>query len=312
MGGSGGGRSYSSSTMTIGDRLEQANQRVDRQRYDSEVNELLQDALQGLNERDAEDDRDRLDAILGAICGGGDETISLRFGGSVRKHTYVDGFSDVDVIAVLNSSELADLSPQEVLRTFASRLRERLPGVEVEPGTLAVTVRYPDGREIQVLPALSTKTGLRIANTDGRGWSDVVRPDAFARKLTAVNQANGNRVVPVIKQFKGIVETALPATVKLTGYHAESLAIEAFAAYDGPLTSKAMLRHLCRTAVESVITPIADRTGQSLHVDDYLGAANSQARRDLATRLDRLAKRIEDADRRGDAEAWRSLLGCEA
>ena len=206
-------------------------------------NELLQDALQGFNERDAEHDRERLDAILDALCGPGDETITLRFGGSVRKHTYVDSFSDVDVVAILNGNDFAELSPQDVIGTFASRLRERLPGVEVEIGTLAVTVRYPDGREIQVLPALATKTGLRIANADGAGWSNVVRPDAFAQKLTAVNQANGNRVVPVIKLFKGIVETTLPATVKLTGYHAESLAIEAFATYDGPLTSKAMLRH---------------------------------------------------------------------
>jgi hypothetical protein len=312
MGGSGGGRSYSSSTVTVDDLLRNAHQQVDQRRYDAEVNELLQDALQGFNERDAEDDRERLDAILDALCGEGDEAITLRFGGSVRKHTYVDGFSDVDVIAVLNGSELAHLSPQEVLSTFASRLRQRLLGVEVDAGTLAVTVRYPDGREIQVLPTLPTKTGLRIANADGQGWSNLVRPDGFARKLTAINRANGNRVVPVIKLFKGIVETALPAMMKLTGYHAESLAIEAFATYDGPLTSKAMLRHLCRTAVERVRTPIADRTGQSLHVDDYLGGPNNQARRDLATRLDRLAKRIEDADRRGDAEAWRSMLGGEA
>jgi hypothetical protein len=312
MGGSGGGWSYSASTVTVGELLRKAHQQIDQQRYDAEVNELLQDALHGFNERDTELDRERLDAILDALCGEGDETIALRYGGSVRKHTYVDGFSDVDVLAVLNGGEFADLSPRELLRTFASRLRERLSNVGVEPGTLAVTVRYPDGREIQVLPALSTKTGLRIANADGEGWSNVVRPDAFARKLTAVNRANGNRVVPVIKLFKGILETALPATMNLTGYHAESLAIEAFATYDGPLTSKAMLRYLCRTAVERVRTPIADRTGQSLHVDDYLSVSNSQARRDLATRLDRLAKRIEDADRRGDAEAWRSLLGGEA
>ena len=59
-------------------------------------------------------------------------------------------------------------------------------------------------------------------------------------------------------------------------------------------------------------TPIEDRTGQSLHVDEYLGGANSHTRRELGTRLERLVKRIEDADRRGDAEAWRSLLGEEA
>ena len=312
MGGSDGSRSYQSSTATVGDLLRESNREVNQQRHDAEVNELLQDALQEFNDRNTQQERERLDEILEILCAEGDETVVLQFGGSIRKHTYVDGFSDVDVVAVLNGSELAGQSPQDVLRTFAARLRDRLSGVQVETGTLAVTLRYRDGREIQVLPALSTKSGLHIANADGEGWSNVVRPKAFAQKLTAVNQANGNRVVPVIKLFKGIVAAALPSTTKLTGYHAESLAIEAFATYDGSLSHKAMLRHLSRASVERVTTPIQDRTGQSLHVDDYLGQANSHARRELSARLDRLAKRIEDADRRGNADVWSSLLGEEA
>lgn len=308
----GGGRSYRPSATTLDELVREAGQSVDQQKYEAEVNALLQDALRDFNDRDTAEDRARLDAILDVLGGEGDEAIDLRFGGSVYKHTYVDGLSDVDILVILNGTSLVGRSPQAVLRAFATRLRDRLPGTEVDPGKLAVTVRYADGREIQVLPALSTETGVRIASPDGKGWSNVVRPDAFARKLTAVNQANGNRVVPVVKLFKGMVEATLPSKLKLSGYHAESIAIEAFEGYDGPLTYKAMLHHLCRASVERVVRPIRDRTGQSLHVDDYLGGVGSQARRELAARLDRLAKRIEDADRRGDADAWGMLLGEEA
>lgn len=216
--------------------------------------------------------------------------------------------SDVDVLSILNDPRLADSSPSEVIEHFAEQLRGGLSGVQVDVGNLAVTIRYPDGREIQVLPALATATGLRIARPDGSGWSPVVRPDAFARKLTTVNQANANGVVPVIKLFKAMVEKALPASVKLSGYHAESLAIEAFERYDGSLTPKVMLRHLARTAVERVLAPIHDATGQSLHVGDHLGAADSTTRRDLSLRLERLAKRIENADHRMDADAWNGLI----
>lgn len=306
-GGSGG---YSSpSGSTVAQRLAAARASSDENDYDVEVNRLLQDALQEFNDRDAAADRVRLDAITAAIGEEGDDALTLRFGGSVSKHTHVDGLSDVDVLAVLNGSELAGNSPAEVIEHFATRLRGRLSGAQVDVGNLAVTIRYPDGREIQVLPALATKGGLRIARPDGDGWSPVVRPDAFARKLTAVNQANGDRVVPVIKLFKAMAEQVLPANSRLSGYHAESLAIEAFERYDGPLTPKVMLRHLAGVAVDRVLDPIRDATGQSLHVDEHLGGAGSPARRDLSIRLGRLAKRIDDAERRMDADAWNGMIG---
>ena len=57
-------------------------------------------------------------------------------------------------------------------------------------GNLAVTVNYADGAEIQVLPAIRRSNGgIRIANPGGAGWSNVVQPENFARKLVEVNNA---------------------------------------------------------------------------------------------------------------------------
>ena len=71
-----------------------------------------------------------------------------------------------------------------------------------------MTVTYKDGIQLQLLPALRTPTGIRIA--DGEQWSTVVRPKRFANKLTDINRSNNNLVVPVIKNAdqKGIVQIA--------------------------------------------------------------------------------------------------------
>ena len=67
-------------------------------------------------------------------------------------------------------------------------------------GNLAVTVSYSDGTEIQILPAIRTNSGgVRIANPGSNQWSNVARPDDFAKKLAKVNTVRDGRVVPIGK-----------------------------------------------------------------------------------------------------------------
>jgi len=169
-------------------------------------------------------------------------------------------------------------------------------------------VKFADGVELQLLPAVRTQTGLRIASADGSGWSNVVRPQEFAMKLTDVNQACGRKVVPVVKLFKGL-QTALPATSQIKGYHVESLAIEAFKSYTGRQTYKDMLLHLVRTGAQRVLSPVNDTTGQSLHVDDYLGSTSSADRTRVSKTLDRLANRLATADSRASLSDLTNIFG---
>lgn len=229
----------------------------------------------------------------------------MMFGGSVKKHTAVDGLSDVDTLVVVNKSSLADSSPAEILDYLRQRLSERLPSTDIKVGALAVTVTYSDGIQVQLLPAIKTPTGMRIA--DGNDWSRVVRPQRFAEQLTEVNQRCGNQVVPTIKLFKGM-QSGLPRDQQLSGYHIEALAVESFRDYDGRFTAKDMLAHLVRSAKERVLNPITEQTGQSDYVDDKLGAAYSAPRLRISAALDRIAERMDEADRRGDAERIRELF----
>src|SRR5262245_43640938 len=103
MGGSGGG-SYGGSgdSAALADR---ARQELARQELIAEVNDYLGELLKGFNDRDAKLINDRLTDVL--VCLGEDvaDVDRLVFGGSVAKHTYVDGLSDVDALMAMRNVE---------------------------------------------------------------------------------------------------------------------------------------------------------------------------------------------------------------
>jgi len=92
-------------------------------------------------------------------------------------------------------------------------------------------------------------------------------------------------------------------------YHAESLAVEVFAGYKGPFTNKEMLRHFFSKGAEQVMSPIRDRTGQSVHVDEYLGSQGSLERKIVSDAFSRAARRMERADSTGRLEDWQNIFG---
>lgn len=280
-------------------------------RFESEVSEIL-DQILAESHRDTETTREHLDEVKEIIEQEDIGSIEMRFGGSVSKHTYVDGLSDVDVLLILDRTELSDASPPEVLdyvKTILSDSKSRNID-EVSTGKLAVTVRFTDGEEIQLLPAVKRGEGYRISDQNGENWSNVIRPDRFAEKLTEVNQDNGGKAVPVVKLAKSII-SELPEGQQLSGYHVESIAIEAFKSYpdDKPKTSKAMLRHFFENAKDVIRSPIKDKTNQSMNVDEYLGPENSAERIRMGYAIDRIGRRMKKADEIGSVDEWKSILG---
>ena len=78
------------------------------------------------------------------------------------RHTYVDGLSDVDVLMTLNDSSLVSQSAQTTIERMAELIRQRLPNSDVSTGQMAVTIKYSDDIEVQVLPAIRTPSGIRV------------------------------------------------------------------------------------------------------------------------------------------------------
>ena len=246
---------------------------------DDTVNGYLRERLREYNDRDTEAIQRHIRGLRDALRQDTDEVIEIRYGGSVIRHTYVNGLSDVDALLILNDTTLSGRDPRTVIGRMAELIQRRMPNTNVSTGDLAVTIKYSDGHEVQVLPAIRTKSGVRIANPSQNQWSNVVHPERFARKLTQTNQANNGRVIPAIKLTKALVERQVQSKRDhISGYHIESLAIDAFKNYNGPYDLKSMVNHLTAYSSKAVVQPIKDSTGQSRNVDDYMGPQNSPTR----------------------------------
>ncbi|MFX0201000.1 MAG: CBASS oligonucleotide cyclase [Candidatus Hodarchaeota archaeon] len=306
MGGGGGGRGsyFPRAKKDLEKLIWDSKKDADRERLDSDVNKLLREVLASC-ERDPAKVQERLDNIADVIK---DEANMERFlfGGSVAKHTYVDGLSDVDALVILNREDLTERSPVEVLDIFHKSLQDRLTYDEVkslEKGGMAVTVVYRDGMEIQLLPAIRTGPKVIIPSAGSKGWKEI-DPKAFQKALAKANERVNCALVPAIKLVKSI-NAGMPEQKRLTGYHIESLGVEAVKGYRGAKTVKALLTHILHHASKGVLNPIQDVTGQSRIVDAYLGEQNSTKRRVVADALASIVRKLNAAT---TADHWKAIV----
>jgi len=302
MGGSGGDFFDSSD---IARQLREIETQTKNQQFESEVSEIINSLLADYNNRDVQKIQGHLETIKHALEKEIEGTLDILYGGSIAKHTYVDGLSDVDALVLINNSGLRNKSPVEVKKYFVQRLQARLPKTEIKEGRLAVTVKFKSAK-IQLLPAIRNESGFKIADASGSHWS-AIRPRKFTKLLTEVNQNNGGKVVPIIKLIKSII-SGLPENQRLSGYHTEAIAVEVFQGYQGAKKTKAMLQYFFEESPTKVLRQLRDKTGQSMHVDDYLGAKNSPDRNRISKSLDRINRRIKKANGAQSVEQWQNIL----
>jgi hypothetical protein len=312
MGGSGGGGAFvGRSPEELRDLVRKAEDKSTGASFDAELGEILGKLLGAFNGRNHELVRSRLEDVKSALKNEIDGAFDQMFGGSVAKHTFVDGLSDIDSLVILDNTTLEAKSPQKALAHMTRVIAKQLGSeAKVEHGRMAVTVTYPDGMEIQLLPALKGKgSKVHVPSSRIDGWSQI-DPVGFQEALTKYNKQCGGKLVPVIKLAKAI-NGQLPKAQQLSGYHMESLGIAAFKGYTGEKTSAAMLPVFFERARELVLKPIRDSTGQSVHVDAYLGDANSQARQAASHVLGRIARRMRNSTNAASDAQWRALFGLE-
>jgi len=307
MGGSGGcWRNWR--PIDIGQRVENVDRDVETAKFESGVSDLLANYLKDFNNRDIETVRERMDKIKELIADDIQDAIEQNFGGSVAKHTYVDGISDIDALVILNGTELVS-SPETAKVAIADILRKRLSSdCEVRTGQLAVTVTYHDGMEIQLLPVIKKDDGgLKIQSSRRPdAWSNI-NPTGFQQALTKRNQECNGKLIPTVKLVKAINGT-LPEAKQLSGYHIESLAIAVFRNYQGSKNTAAMVQEFFKRSPDLVKQPIRDSTGQSIHVDDYMGVSGSAERQYASQTLSRIYKRMQNAAASKDLDGWCDLF----
>jgi lambda repressor-like predicted transcriptional regulator len=306
MGGSGGygfGRAHDSAWQPAD--LENSLQHTRQQVAEAELASVFADALSKINQIDTEALNLHKEEILKALQSEFEDASDLRGGGSYTRHTYVNGLSDVDILIDLGAYSSSSIphkaDSRAVLADMERRLRQRFPHTHIESGRMAVTIRFSDGLELQVLPAFRYHSGYKIPNPQGSGWT-ITRPQVFAKLLRERNAEIGGKVLPCIKLAKQVCNNK---GVEIKSYHLENMVLKAFEHYTGSRSEEEMLRHLFNQAKVLVATRMKDVTGQEVYVDRYL--SNKTARNQLARQLATIEKEIIAA--KVDSNVWKQLLG---
>jgi SMODS domain-containing protein len=309
MGGSGGGDPFVHRTPEqLAKQVRQAEDDTTIKVFEADLNALLGELLSTANSRDVGLVQERLDDIKDELSDSLEGSLDFLFGGSVAKHTYVDGLSDIDSLLVLNGTGLEREKPSTALTKVADIVRAAAPtSASVGAGRLAVTVQYSDGMQIQLLPAFKFRDGLKVPSFLRDDWSSI-SPEGFQQALTSRNRECGGKLIPTIKLAKAVIGN-LPEKQRLSGYHVESLAIAGFKDYAGTKTTAAMLPVFFERSRELVLQPIRDSSGQSVHVDAYLGEPNSEQRKAASHVLGRIAKRMRNASAHMSRDQWRATFG---
>src|SRR5258708_6749444 len=126
MGGGGGGSSY---TGWQPDRLKDILREKSNQsalEFEGNLAGYLSELLAGFNSRDTDLINERLETAKSALEDRLEGSFDQLFGGSVAKHTYVDGLSDIDSLLVINGSDLAEGTPREALKKIEKILSGKL------------------------------------------------------------------------------------------------------------------------------------------------------------------------------------------
>jgi hypothetical protein len=311
MGGSAGTFNRNRPPEKLREMVREAEAKTADVAFQGQLAETLGDLLSRFNGRDVATVRERLDSLKEALSGEIDGSFDQLFGGSVAKRTYVDGLSDIDSLLVINDTDLRDQSPQATLNKLEKILHDAFgTRLAISRGRMAVTIEYADGMTIQLLPALKMEGAhLKVPSSRTDGWSKI-DPVAFQNALSTRNDECRGKLIPTLKLAKAI-NGQLPPGQGLSGYHMESIGIAAFKGYSGELSTRAMLPYFFERAKELVLSPIKDRSGQSIHVDEYLGDARSEQRQIIGHVLSRIARRMQNATAANSVPQWRAIFGLD-
>ena len=278
--------------------------------HNAQVNAALSSVLQQYHVRDVASVRGRIEDIqrsLADLSRGG--PAQLNFGGSISNRTSIDGLIDADLLVFYDGGQGRVSTPQELLDALAERLRRELANqeVSVRTGLTAVTVAFPDGTDIQLVPAVRDGSTSKVPSGQDREWYSVDNLDVLAQQLGEADAACDGRLVPVIKLVKSML-AHVPRNIRPTGYHVADLAIQVFREYSGPTNYKDMIQQFFDRASELVLDRSTSWTGPLSSIDEHFGPGGSRRRRYLSRVMRRLARRIAIADRMGSVNDWLDLV----
>lgn len=219
--------------------------------------------------------------------------------GSYPRNTRLDPLDDIDIVAVVESTEPWDDDPEAAMEAAGEAVRPDFPGCSIRLGAHAAKVQPKDppipGVHLDIVAARETGDGtiLEISERDPESNWKRSDPEAHAAALSDANDAWTKRLKPTIKQIKHWNRNASGDPLK--SFLIEVLALRIFND-DGDLPASQMVQRFFNEAKDAVLTP----TSSPAVPDGYVDGDLTWQERDAHAK--RLAKASDSADQAIAAE----------
>lgn len=237
----------------------------------------------------------------------------VKLSGSFRRATSIRKLNDIDLLAVLDSAKygyLVERHPDEAMKLVADAIDAAYPNKgqpDIQDHTVCIEFSGT-GITFEVAPALRRPGGVGyfIPEKSSDGWIET-HPDAHREHLTRANERAGGKLVPLVKMAK---LWKRDQDVKVTSFHLEMMACEAFAG--PPASYPDGLADLFDFCAGRVLDRLPPPGGIGPDIDGRLTDAD---RLRLSTRFGEAAAQAREAIERAassTAEAhwlWRALIG---
>jgi hypothetical protein len=207
--------------------------------------------------------------------------------GSLWKHTFAFGVSDIDVLCAFNSREL---SPNHVVSRLASAFSStRTPIIAHQTH---VTLPSPFGVTIDIVPVVVDSGEIALIHSSGGRWVRA-RPELFATVLQQANLSSQNTLKPSIRVLKSLLSRCSSAPL-LKGHHIEAICVHAASEFAGTFKITTLLEFILSQLPRLANLHFVDTSGQLQFIDDYLGASDSDERCRLSAYLTDYRARMAD------------------
>jgi Second Messenger Oligonucleotide or Dinucleotide Synthetase domain len=236
--------------------------------------------------------------------------------GSYPRNTRLEPLDDIDIIAIVESSEPWDDDPETAMEAAGEAVRPDFPGCTIRLGAHAAKVKPKDppipNVHLDIVVATETGDGtiLKISEREpGSTWkkSD---PEAHASKLSEANDAWQKRLKPAIKQVKHWNRKTDGDALR--SFLVEALALRIFSR-EGDLPAAKMIQKFFNEAKTAVLTPTTSPAVPDGYVDGDMTDAERQAHADRLTKASKKADEAIAAEDAGDESAaqeiWYELFG---
>jgi hypothetical protein len=236
--------------------------------------------------------------------------------GSYPRKTRLKPLDDIDIVAVVESTEPWNDDPETAMEAAGEAVRPEFPGSSVRLGAHAAKVKPRDPPipdvHLDIVVARETGAGTILEISERQPESNWKRsdPEAHAKALTTSNDAWEERLVPLIKQVKHWNRNA--DGDPLPSFLVEALALRVFPG-SGDMSASRMVQRYFNRAKDAIATPTTSPAVPDGYVDGDMTEDERQAHSNRLSRASRSADDAVDAQDAGDESAaqdiWYQVFG---